>query len=659
MATNSRADNKTATTEADVIRLAQTGDEEAFGELYQRNLNAIFRYIQQRVNDMDEVENLTQVVFVKAWQALERYQPTKVPFRAWLYRIAGNTVIDYYRTHKETIDIDSQWRLVDGQASPEEMLLSGERSETIHSAINQLKPSYQQVISLRFMEERDYPEAALVLDRQVNAVRVLQHRALGALQKVLTSKQVSWIVTMAAVLTLALGGGIALAAEGSLPGDTLYPVKRTLETAILRVADDALDLRLHATFANRRIDEMSRLLDPNQEAELAMAADQYAGQISALTANLLRLLETDPEQVDALVFDVLGALKTQSQRLSVLSSHGSDSAIMPAIQQSIAAAHQAKMDIEQLTPTKQQPTLLPSSTSIPRTRQSTPEQNSAQEQGAAPPRSEPTGEPNDPPSSTGSGFSAQSDLEVPPAPAIADPSNNQHGTSSSTSPHAQPSTVQSRHQGTSAPQRNDGRPDTTDLFPPAASIVQALLTNLELGPRPQAPFSAPRVVPIPGPSIGSQMPLHKESPVPSDESIGQNSMSPPKQDPQSQESVPSQQSGETNAGTGAPSDHSQSESNASGGNPVSDVHEGHGREEEDPQGNGHPASTPSSADPSAAQPEPEPSQAESPQPDSNPPSNALATLEGDDSADNAGQNSPNPSQGEGNSSSNAKGSARP
>ena len=124
MATNSRANNKTTTTEADVIRLAQTGDEEAFGELYQRNLDAISRYIQHRVNDVDEVENLTQIVFVKAWQALERYQPTKVPFRAWLYRIAGNTVIDYYRTHKETTDIDSQWRLVDGRASPEEMLLS-------------------------------------------------------------------------------------------------------------------------------------------------------------------------------------------------------------------------------------------------------------------------------------------------------------------------------------------------------------------------------------------------------------------------------------------------------------------------------------------------------------------------------------------------------
>ncbi len=75
---------------------------------------------------MDEVENfLTQIVSArKAWQALERYQPTNNPFPAWLYRIAGNTVIDYYRTHKETTDIDSQWRLVDGRASPEEMLLS-------------------------------------------------------------------------------------------------------------------------------------------------------------------------------------------------------------------------------------------------------------------------------------------------------------------------------------------------------------------------------------------------------------------------------------------------------------------------------------------------------------------------------------------------------
>ena len=68
--------NEPTHSEATMIVLAQEGNADAFGELYQLHLDAISRYIQRRVNEIDEVENLTQTVFVKAWQAITRYQPT-------------------------------------------------------------------------------------------------------------------------------------------------------------------------------------------------------------------------------------------------------------------------------------------------------------------------------------------------------------------------------------------------------------------------------------------------------------------------------------------------------------------------------------------------------------------------------------------------------
>jgi DNA-directed RNA polymerase specialized sigma24 family protein len=86
--------------EAELVDLARRGDADAFGELYRLHLDAIYHYISKRVGERCEVEDLTQTVFLKAWQALEGYQPSAVPFRGWLYRIAHNKVVDHYRTQK-------------------------------------------------------------------------------------------------------------------------------------------------------------------------------------------------------------------------------------------------------------------------------------------------------------------------------------------------------------------------------------------------------------------------------------------------------------------------------------------------------------------------------------------------------------------------------
>lgn len=172
------------------ITLAQHGNTAAFGELYKLHLEAIYGYVFKRVGEVGEVENLTQTIFLKAWQGLARYQPSQVPFRAWLYRIAHNAVIDYYRTKKVAVSLDEQ---PDQSANlpadvdlPEESLVSQERYDFLRQAIAKLRPAYQQVISLRFLSELDYAETAKVLGKEVNSIRVLQFRALEALHKILT-----------------------------------------------------------------------------------------------------------------------------------------------------------------------------------------------------------------------------------------------------------------------------------------------------------------------------------------------------------------------------------------------------------------------------------------------------------------------------------------
>ncbi|HTP06793.1 MAG TPA: sigma-70 family RNA polymerase sigma factor [Anaerolineae bacterium] len=172
--------------EEDLIVRAVQGDTAAFGDLYERYLALIYRYVFYRVNDVAEAEDLTEQVFLKAWEALGHYQLRDVPFSAWLYRIAHNVVADRYRTHKETLPLEGQLLLCDVASSPEDRLDWRETIEAVAYALSQLTPIHQQVLTLRFISGLSHAETARVLERSEEAVRVLQHRALATLRELLT-----------------------------------------------------------------------------------------------------------------------------------------------------------------------------------------------------------------------------------------------------------------------------------------------------------------------------------------------------------------------------------------------------------------------------------------------------------------------------------------
>jgi RNA polymerase sigma-70 factor (ECF subfamily) len=177
--------------EEQLVARAQRGDADAFGDLYERHLNAIYRYVFYRVGDVAEAEDLTEVVFLKAWEALDSYEVREVPFAAWLYRIAHNAIVDRHRKHRETLSLDAYWPLHDETAGPEDRLDARERLEALTDALSKLAPDHQQVLALRFISGLSHAEASRVLNRTEEAVRVLQHRALNALRKLLDEKTVT------------------------------------------------------------------------------------------------------------------------------------------------------------------------------------------------------------------------------------------------------------------------------------------------------------------------------------------------------------------------------------------------------------------------------------------------------------------------------------
>lgn len=173
-----------------LLAAAQRGDASAFGELYQMHSEPIYGFCFRRLQDAEEARNLTHVVFLRAWQALPKYQVQGVPFLHWLYRIANHCTTDHLRRIRPTVDWEDEQISaepnLEKSPTPEQIFLNKERALQIQKALLTLHDPYQQVLILRFQQGLSHAEVADVLGRNVGAVRVLQMRALQALQKALT-----------------------------------------------------------------------------------------------------------------------------------------------------------------------------------------------------------------------------------------------------------------------------------------------------------------------------------------------------------------------------------------------------------------------------------------------------------------------------------------
>lgn len=169
--------------DAALVQAAKAGDAAAFGELYERYRDPIYRFCLARTGSAHDAEDLTGDVFVKALQSLDRYQERGLPFAAFLYRIARNAAIDRSRTLKQPLSVDG---LVTEPASKQnveiEATFAVERSILL-AALTELKAEHREVVVMRFIEGYSALEVAQVLGKTEGAVRTLQHRALDRLRK--------------------------------------------------------------------------------------------------------------------------------------------------------------------------------------------------------------------------------------------------------------------------------------------------------------------------------------------------------------------------------------------------------------------------------------------------------------------------------------------
>jgi RNA polymerase sigma-70 factor (ECF subfamily) len=167
-----------------LVEQAKSGDAEAFGQLYDACFDRVYRFIFFRVSDVPTAEDLTSQVFLKAWQNLGRYRPNG-PILAWLYVIARNTVIDHYRTFKQTVSLDEAAPLVAQDAKLDEMVEFQSEMKSLQESLQYLTEEQQEVLILKFIAEFDTDQIARRMGKSEGAIRALQMRALQALSKVM------------------------------------------------------------------------------------------------------------------------------------------------------------------------------------------------------------------------------------------------------------------------------------------------------------------------------------------------------------------------------------------------------------------------------------------------------------------------------------------
>ena len=175
--------------EAGLVARAIQRDSEAFGQLYEACLDRIYRYVYYRVNSTTEAEDLTEQVFLKAWEAIDRYEQRGVPFLAWLYRLAHNLVVDHYRSQRQTVPLDDLRETEEASEDIEASVHAQLDAEEVREAIQRLSPEHQQLITLRFVEGLSHAEVAQIVGKSEGATRVVQYRALQALARALECRE--------------------------------------------------------------------------------------------------------------------------------------------------------------------------------------------------------------------------------------------------------------------------------------------------------------------------------------------------------------------------------------------------------------------------------------------------------------------------------------
>lgn len=174
--------------EESLVRQAKEGDKQAFAQLYEAYFERIYRYVAFKTGDRIEAEDMTQQVFINAYQSLTAFSWQGKPVGAWFFRIAHNLLVDHLRRKGKRPAVPLNESLAAGNDDPQAAVEQIFDVEQLSLATRQLTKAQREVISLRFAGGLSVAEVARIMGRSQGAVKALQHSAIIALRKVFSMR---------------------------------------------------------------------------------------------------------------------------------------------------------------------------------------------------------------------------------------------------------------------------------------------------------------------------------------------------------------------------------------------------------------------------------------------------------------------------------------
>ncbi len=170
--------------ESELISLACDGDPDAFGDLYERYIDQIYNYIYFRTSNVKDAEDICSRVFMRALHHIKRYEDRGYPFSAWLYRIAHNLVVNWYRDRERSdeISLTDQYPPPTMDGNIEDQIEKENETDLLMSIIQRLPEDRKELLILKHVEGLTNTEIGQIMDRTEGAVKALYHRTLESLR---------------------------------------------------------------------------------------------------------------------------------------------------------------------------------------------------------------------------------------------------------------------------------------------------------------------------------------------------------------------------------------------------------------------------------------------------------------------------------------------
>lgn len=171
-----------------LLERARRADPEALAELYDQYVDRIYAYIYHRIGQTEVAEDLTGQVFMRMLEAIQAGHPWRTSFSGWLYRIAHNLVIDFYRRRQRAtfVELDGAAPIQATDGDPWRAAELRLESQRVRKALQMLTEEQSQVITLRFLEELSIAEVADLMGKTEGAIKALQYRAILTLKRMMT-----------------------------------------------------------------------------------------------------------------------------------------------------------------------------------------------------------------------------------------------------------------------------------------------------------------------------------------------------------------------------------------------------------------------------------------------------------------------------------------